>query len=126
MLSGHTAPWATSRPRSSSSSPLTGQLSRRSHLEWIKVGEQVGGTNADRVRLIVLLSGESQTKLRACCLHVHARPSSGRAFGIATSGHVVMERKAGRAQSRSYEEEFWSKSDFETARLGRAPGDVHM
>src|SRR5438477_12766437 len=37
-----TAPWATSRPRSSSSSPLTGQLPRCSHPEWSKVGEQVG------------------------------------------------------------------------------------
>src|SRR5262245_49551993 len=46
MPSDPTAPWATSRPRSSSSSPLTGQLPRSSHPEWRKVGEQVGRGHA--------------------------------------------------------------------------------
>ena len=44
MPSARTAPWATSRPRSSSSLPLTGQLPRSSHPEWTNIGEQVGTT----------------------------------------------------------------------------------
>ena len=48
MPSGHTAPLATSRLRSSSSSPLTGQLPRYSHPEWTRVGEQVAGACADQ------------------------------------------------------------------------------
>src|SRR5437762_5361525 len=47
MPSGPTAHWATSRPRSSSSSLLSGQLPRSSQPEWSKVGEQVGWTIAN-------------------------------------------------------------------------------
>src|SRR5204862_6590528 len=78
MPSGPTAHWATSRPRSSSSSLLSGQLPRSSQPEWSKVGEQVDGMDDEEEishfgLTLRMTCGAERRQLDADVRHAQAR-----------------------------------------------------